>query len=115
VQVDYSLIRYVFSNLLNTAQKFSPRHGMVEIKMEYLVDNVQVQVIDHGIGIPIEEQEKIFQSFYRAKNVGNISGTGVGLSIVSEFIKLHQGQIRVKSEVNEGSIFTVSLPKNGLS
>jgi signal transduction histidine kinase len=71
---------------------------------------VEVSVEDRGIGIPKEEQQAIFQSFYRAKNVDNIQGTGVGLSVVSEFVKLHKGKIRVKSKATEGSTFTVTIP-----
>lgn len=110
IQGDYSLIRYVFTNLIANAIKFSPAKGEIMIEVNYGETEVSVDVIDHGIGIPEEEQTAIFQSFYRAKNVGNIPGTGVGLSIVSEFLKLHKGKILLKSKPGEGSTFTVVLP-----
>lgn len=112
VNADYSLIRYVFSNLVTNAVKFSPQKEPVKVTADYRSgEQVTLAVEDRGIGIPEEEQKAIFQSFYRANNVGNIPGTGVGLSIVSEFIKLHKGKIKVKSQPGEGSTFTVSLPK----
>lgn len=110
-QADYSLIRYIFSNLLGNAVKFSPENGEVNVKLIYQDDFIEIAFADHGIGIPKEDQAKVFQSFFRASNVGNIQGTGVGLSIVSEFIKLHKGKIRLQSEEGEGSTFIVSLPK----
>lgn len=112
VNADYSLIRYVFSNLVTNAIKFSPKQGKLAVKVDYQdPGEVQLVVQDNGIGIPEEEQKAIFQSFYRANNVGNIPGTGVGLAIVSEFVKLHKGKIKVKSQPGEGSAFTVTLPK----
>ncbi|MDR9374423.1 MAG: PAS domain-containing sensor histidine kinase [Schleiferiaceae bacterium] len=111
VEADYSLLRYVFSNLISNANKFSPGQKTVDIHLYYEYDQVRLEVTDYGIGIPKEEQPAIFQSFYRAQNAGHISGTGVGLSIVAEFVKLHAGKISVKSNVGEGSTFTVKLPK----
>lgn len=110
-QADYSLIRYIFSNLLGNAIKFSPPDSEVKVRLEFLEGDLEVSFIDQGIGIPKEDQAKIFQSFFRASNVGNVQGTGVGLSIVSEFVKLHKGKIRLESEEGQGAVFTVSLPK----
>jgi signal transduction histidine kinase len=67
-------------------------------------------VQDEGIGIPIEDQQKLFESFARASNVGAIAGTGLGLSIVKKCVNLHGGQITVESKVSAGTTFTVSLP-----
>lgn len=111
-QADYSLIRYICSNLLGNAVKFSPAGGEVKVKTSFTDDAIDIAFIDHGIGIPQEDQAKVFQSFFRASNVGNIQGTGVGLSIVSEFVKLHKGKIRLESKEGEGSTFIVSLPKS---
>ena len=72
---------------------------------------VTFQVKDQGIGIPLEEKQLLFQSFYRATNVGSISGSGLGLHITKKFVELHQGSITFKSEVNKGSIFRVNLPQ----
>ncbi len=110
-QADYSLIRYIFSNLLGNAIKFSDPGSEVKVMLDFEKDDLEVSFIDHGIGIPEEDQSKVFQSFYRGSNVSNVPGTGVGLSIVSEFVKLHKGKIKLVSEVGKGSTFTLSLPK----
>jgi signal transduction histidine kinase len=76
---------------------------------------VVIKVTDAGIGIPQAEQIKIFEQFYRATNADVISGTpgaGLGLAIVKQVTNLHQGNIRLESEVDKGSTFVISLPKN---
>lgn len=112
ISLDYSLMRYVFTNLLSNALKFSRGKPKVIIELRYLENQVDIAVTDKGIGIPESEQVKIFQSFYRAKNASNISGTGVGLSIVMEFVKLHKGKVNLSSEEGKGSTFLVTLPKS---
>lgn len=107
---DYSLLRYVVSNLISNALKFSMEPDLVEVNLLYQTETVELAVKDRGIGIPEDEQSAVFQSFYRGKNVGNISGTGVGLAIAAEFVKLHQGKIQLKSKPGRGSLFTVTLP-----
>lgn len=111
IQADYSLIRYILTNLIGNALKFSGPKDPVRIELNYDHEDVELAIIDKGIGIAEEDQSKVFQSFYRGSNVSNIPGTGVGLSIVSEFVKLHKGKIKLASQVGEGSTFTVSLPK----
>lgn len=111
IQADYSLIRYILTNLIGNALKFSGPKDPVRIELNYEKEDVELAIIDKGIGIAEEDQSKVFQSFFRGSNVSNIPGTGVGLSIVSEFVKLHKGKIKLASQVGEGSTFTVSLPK----
>lgn len=107
---DYSLIRYVFSNLLINACKFSVGSTEVNVLMEFEENKARVEIADKGIGIPQEDQDSIFNSFFRAKNVSNIQGTGVGLSIVKEFVDLHRGKIYFLSTPGKGSTFFVELP-----
>ncbi len=107
---DYSLLRYIFSNLMINACKFSKKDSEVNVELLFETEFLKVAVKDQGIGIPLEEQEAIFGSFYRAKNVSNIQGTGVGLSVVKEFVALHGGKIYLDSKPNEGSTFYVELP-----
>lgn len=111
IQADYSLIRYILTNLIGNALKFSGPKDPVRMELNYEKEDVELAIIDKGIGIAEEDQSKVFQSFFRGSNVSNIPGTGVGLSIVSEFVKLHKGKIKLASQVGEGSTFTVSLPK----
>ena len=112
IQADYSLMRYILTNLIGNSIKFSNDVVDVKVRLRYQADALEILVEDKGIGIPEEDQTRIFQSFYRGSNAGNISGTGVGLSIVSEFVNLHKGKIKLQSEEGQGSTFTITLPKS---
>lgn len=107
---DPTLIRFVVANLLSNACKFSKPKSSIEITVDYLPKEVRFAVKDYGIGIPEDEQLSVFKSFYRAKNAGNIQGTGVGLAIVKEFVDLHKGKVELSSTPNKGSTFIVCLP-----
>lgn len=110
ISLDYFLMRYVLVNLLGNAIKYSPKPAQVSVVLSFKVQYVNIAINDKGIGVPKEEQGKIFQPFYRAKNAGSVYGTGIGLFIAAEFIKLHNGSISLKSEVGQGSTFIISLP-----
>ena len=71
-----------------------------------------IEISDEGIGIPAEEVDKIFDSFYRSKNTGTIEGTGLGLAIVKRAVDLHGGEIKVNSELNKSTRFTITIPIN---
>jgi signal transduction histidine kinase len=73
-------------------------------------DHLQFKVTDSGIGIPAAELPKLFQPFYRASNVGNLPGTGMGLAIVKQSVELHRGAIKVESEEGKGTTFWVWMP-----
>jgi signal transduction histidine kinase len=98
------------SNLLSNANKYSPDGGVVRLELTRHAETVIVRIQDEGIGIPPEDQKQLFQPFTRAKNVGAIPGTGLGLTIVKKCVEAHNGQIFVASEVGVGSTFTVTLP-----
>ncbi|GGD74680.1 two-component sensor histidine kinase [Emticicia aquatilis] len=102
-----SLIR----NLLENAIKYSPKPPRITIRTENTDDSLMFSVIDNGIGIPKESLEKIFKKFYRVPtgNLHNVKGFGLGLSYVSEIIKAHKWQIKVESEVGQGSTFKVIM------
>jgi signal transduction histidine kinase len=110
--LDTKLIRQILTNLLSNAIKYSPDGGTVSVWLTCEETCVIFQVYDKGIGIPEEDQQKLFESFSRASNVGTIQGTGLGLSIVQKCVALHGGQITVESKVGEGTTFTVSLPEH---
>ncbi|NEQ35725.1 MAG: PAS domain S-box protein [Okeania sp. SIO3I5] len=112
VFIDEKLLQHILHNLLWNAIKYSPEGSQVYLKLSYLNNYVIFQVQDEGIGIPEAEQKYLFNSFYRAENAANISGTGLGLTVVKNFVDLHQGHIFVESEVGVGSTFTVILPLN---
>ena len=108
---DKSGLQQVFINLINNAAKFSPEGGSVEISVIKNASDVQVEIRDHGVGIPEEAIPHLFERFYRAKNVtiAEIPGSGIGLYIVKSIVEELGGTIQVKSILNEGTIFTVTL------
>lgn len=108
--VDQQLLRNVLNNLLSNAIKYSPGGGLIGFRLEFAADTVKFAVVDEGIGIPLEEQEHLFERFFRAKNTAGISGTGLGLSIVKKYLDLMGGAISVESRPGAGSAFTISLP-----
>ncbi len=108
--MDEKLLRQIFSNLLTNAIKYSPPDGEIHITTSRHGDTVIVQVQDHGMGIPVAEQQRVFDTFHRATNVGNISGTGLGLVIVKQCVALHGGTIALNSEVGVGTTFVITLP-----
>ncbi len=111
-QMDEKLLRHIFSNLLVNAVKYSPQGGEIKFELICAQDTAIFRVQDSGIGIPKNEQAKLFDSFHRASNVGTISGTGLGLAIVKKSVDLHAGKIEVESQVDVGTTFIVSLPLN---
>jgi PAS domain S-box-containing protein len=110
--IDEKLLRHILNNLLSNAIKYSPSGSTVQFNLTYVNDNAVFQIQDQGIGIPPEDQPRLFNSFHRAKNVGTIQGTGLGLAIVKQCVDLHGGEITVKSEIGKGTTFTVTLPLN---
>jgi signal transduction histidine kinase len=105
----------VFTNLLSNAIKYSPDAETVEMDLSASPETVTIRVRDHGLGIPREQRDKIFERFYRVAGSRQraIPGLGMGLYIVAEIIKRHGGTISVDSEVGKGSTFTVTLPLKG--
>ena len=106
-------IEEMVTNLLLNAIKYTPANGTVELNANNNEGCVSVEITDTGIGIPQEEQSKIFREFYRATNARELEhdGTGLGLSIVKHIIERHGGQIRVESKEGCGTTFTLTLPR----
>jgi signal transduction histidine kinase len=100
------------SNLIENAVKFTLEGGTVRVSAEHIEDQVVIHVADTGIGIPPEAQPRIFERFFRAKHPGaeQISGTGLGLSLVKAVIDAHKGRIWLESEVNKGTTMHLVLP-----
>jgi hypothetical protein len=112
VLCDERQIIQVLVNLIGNAQKFSPQGGLVTVRAGLQDDVMTVEVEDNGPGIRYEDQEKIFHKFTqinRAHGPG-IKGTGLGLAITKKIVELHGGKIYVKSEPEQGSTFTFTLP-----
>ena len=99
-------------NLLDNAVKYSPGSRVVWVDVQLDGSTLAIRVRDRGLGIPVGEQREIFGKFVRGATAraGNISGTGIGLAMVSHIVKAHGGSISVESEPGEGSTFTIHLP-----
>ncbi len=110
VCMDEKLLRQFLTNLLSNAIKYSPGGGKIQFDLIFAPDTVTFRIKDSGIGIPQKDQDQLFDAFYRSSNVGTISGTGLGLAIVKKCVERHNGKIRVESEVNVGTTFTVIIP-----
>ncbi|HEY9748778.1 MAG TPA: PAS domain S-box protein [Allocoleopsis sp.] len=108
--MDENLLRHILGNLISNAAKYSPADSNIYLDLSCDHDFVVFRIQDQGIGIPAEDQKRLFDSFYRATNVGTIPGTGLGLAIVKKCVDAHQGQITVTSQVDVGTTFIVTLP-----
>ncbi len=109
VSLDPSLLRNVLINLLSNAIKFSPEGGTIDISCSTENQQVVISIKDNGIGISIDDQQHLFERFFRAKNAVNIQGTGLGLHIVSKYIELMNGLIDYKSELEKGTEFVIKF------
>ncbi len=109
---DSNLLKHVLINLVSNAIKFSPENAPIVIQSQIDSNNSSIAIIDKGIGIPKEDQVHLFERFFRASNVTNIQGTGLGLHIVGRYIDLIHGTIQYKSELETGSQFIITLPTN---
>jgi signal transduction histidine kinase len=107
--VDTKLISHVLVNLLGNALKYSPPDTAVTCTATAEGDRLRFSVADKGIGIPPGDLPRLFESFHRGTNVGNIQGTGIGLHIVKECVQLHRGTIEVESVVGQGATFHVDV------
>ena len=110
IEMDSNLLHHILSNILANAIKYSPENNPVNFTLSYQNNWAIFQIEDTGIGIPSEDQTQLFNSFYRATNVGQIPGTGLGLAIIKQCVDLHGGEIAVTSQEGKGTTFTVTLP-----
>jgi PAS domain S-box-containing protein len=109
VYLDITLLRNIFINLLSNAIKFSAEDGIIEVRSHVTAGDIVFEVRDHGMGISAEDQEHLFERFFRAKNATNIQGTGLGLHIVGKYVELMEGKIDCKSELEKGTVFTITF------
>jgi signal transduction histidine kinase len=110
--VDREAVSRSLLNLVNNALKYSQDRKYIAVNLYRSNGSVKLEVIDHGIGVPSEEQDKIFEKFYRVGDplVHNTRGSGLGLSLVRHIVHAHGGEVSVNSTPGEGSKFTISLP-----
>ncbi|WP_290789593.1 sensor histidine kinase [Flavihumibacter sp. UBA7668] len=108
---DKRIIKHTLINIFSNAIKFSDAGKPIQIRVEEQVDSILISVKDEGIGVAKEDQEYLFDSFFRAKNAFNIQGTGLGLHIVKRYLSLLDGDIRFESELDQGTTVTVTIPR----
>ncbi|MEM8638622.1 MAG: ATP-binding protein [Cyanobacteria bacterium P01_G01_bin.54] len=108
--LDEKLLRHVLTNLLSNAIKYSPQGGTINLQAEFQNQQFVFQVADQGIGIPVEDQPRLFDYFHRSRNVSDIAGTGLGLSIAKRATELQGGSISFTTQVDRGTTFRVSIP-----
>ncbi|MFD1553358.1 hypothetical protein DNU06_06750 [Putridiphycobacter roseus] len=110
IVLDPKILHHILINLLSNAIKYSSENKSIVLNIYGDELYLFIEVTDQGIGIPENEQKNMFERFYRAKNVSNIEGTGLGLNIVKSYTELLQGSISFKSKINEGTTFVLKLP-----
>ena len=111
IKGEKELLERLFSNILENAIKYTPEKGKIIIEMKRERDEVEVAISDNGIGIKKENRRKIFDRFYRIEEARTTESrsSGLGLAISQKIAKIHQAEIKVKSEYGKGSCFTVDF------
>ena len=111
VMLDKKMLKNILYNLLSNAIKYSESGTTIDLIIDIRAQDLHVEVADRGIGIPEEEQQHLFSRFFRAHNVENIQGTGLGLNIVKRYVELMNGNITFESTLGVGTTFYVRLPR----
>lgn len=107
---DRRLLEHILLNLLRNATKYSPPGMPVYLRVGRNPEGITFTIKDNGIGIPLDDQTRLFQPFHRAQNVSGLEGTGLGLAIVKQSVEEHGGKIAFESIIGKGTSFTVTLP-----
>ena len=110
---DEDLLELAIMNLIENAAKYSPKPAKITVTLDDMEDHLTIKVADQGLGIPLEDQEHIFDRFYTVDKAHSqkMGGSRLGLSIVKTIIEKHFGTVELKSELGKGSTFIVTLPK----
>jgi len=111
VELDPKLTRNIIINLISNAIKFSEENKNVQINTFTDKSKVIIEVVDEGMGISKDDQEHLFERFFRGQNATNVQGTGLGLNIVSKYVELMDGKIEMKSKLEEGTSVTITFNK----
>jgi two-component system sensor histidine kinase KdpD len=110
IPVDFGLIVQTLTNIIDNALKYSPPDSQIEIVGRQINQELCIEISDHGIGIPEQDLQHIFDKFYRIKRPNNVTGTGLGLSISKGIIEAHGGHIKAENNPGGGTIISIMLP-----
>jgi two-component system, NtrC family, sensor histidine kinase GlrK len=117
VKGDAERIRTIVDNLVSNAIRYSPRAGVITLQLAVEKDCAVLEVMDEGLGVPADERDRIFESFYQGKPPaeGRVKGSGLGLAIAREYALAHEGRVEVRdrSDAKRGAVFTLKLPLGG--
>lgn len=108
--MDKQILKNIIYNLLSNACKYSDAGKQIFCRLLVMDNILHIEIEDQGIGIPEEDQQHLFERFFRANNVENIQGTGLGLNIVKQYLGLLDGNISFSSRPGQGTIFRINIP-----
>jgi PAS domain S-box-containing protein len=111
VLLDPKLLRNILFNLVSNAIKFSPEEGVIELNARVDEEVISISVKDHGIGISEQDQQHLFERFFRGGNATHIQGTGLGLNIVARYAELMNGKVSIESAQNKGTTASLVIPR----
>jgi len=109
LELDANLMTHAISNLVSNAFKYSENKPAPTMRLWFKEDSTQLSIIDYGLGIPVEDLTNLFEPFYRASNVAEVSGTGLGTTIAKEYVELNNGSIEVNSTLLVGTEFILTF------
>ena len=112
VVMDKKILKNIIYNLVSNASKYSEAGKPIHCRIKVSEHKLHIEVADEGIGIPEEDQPHLFERFFRAHNVENIQGTGLGLNIVKRYLNLLNGTISFSSKPGKGTVFRIHIPLN---
>ena len=115
VPMDFALMVKVMANVIDNAIKYSPFNLPIDIHAAVNDENIEIKVLDRGLGIPPEDVEQIFDKFYRVNRPENFEGTGLGLSICRRIVEAHKGKIWAENRAGGGAVITIALPQSRLT
>lgn len=113
--LDEKLMRSILGNILSNALKYSPINTQITCDLEFQNHQTVIKISDQGFGIPEDDKKELFEPFFRGKNVRKIAGTGLGLVVVKKCVDLHQGNLFISSEINQGTTVTITLPNSDIT
>ncbi|MGA1263080.1 MAG: CHASE domain-containing sensor histidine kinase [Prochlorothrix sp.] len=110
VYIDAKILTSILTNLMANASKYSPEGGLIQIILSQRDQVLCICIQDQGIGIPVLEQDRVLEAFYRASNTGKIPGTGLGLAVVKTCVDYLEGSLEIQTNMGEGTCITVKIP-----